>query len=204
MGEAELRPPVGAVLAGGLGRRIGGAKATVELAGRPLVEHAVAAVEAAGLEPVVVSKPETHLPPLRCRTLSEPLRPRHPACGLVEALREAAGRPLVAIACDMPFVSAGLLGWLAAAPEPLIAIELNGELEPFPGRYDSAHLADLEAALAAGEPLRRTLARLDPRRLDAAEIARFGPVERLTFNVNTPADLARAERIAGTSVADRS
>lgn len=40
-------PPLGAVLAGGRGARIGGAKATADLAGRPLISYAVAAVEAA-------------------------------------------------------------------------------------------------------------------------------------------------------------
>ncbi|MBK5220825.1 MAG: NTP transferase domain-containing protein, partial [Thermoleophilia bacterium] len=45
---------LGAVLAGGSGSRIGGAKATVELAGRPLIAYPLAALEAAGVEAVVV------------------------------------------------------------------------------------------------------------------------------------------------------
>jgi CTP:molybdopterin cytidylyltransferase MocA len=41
--------PLGAVLAGGRGSRIGGGKPTIELAGRPLISYRLAAIEAAGL-----------------------------------------------------------------------------------------------------------------------------------------------------------
>lgn len=184
-----LRTPVGAILAGGLGRRIGGGKATVELDGRPLLDHALAAVRDAGLEPLVVAKPVTRLPPLECRVLREPERPVHPACGIVAALRESGGRPLVAVACDMPFLDPGLLAWLGERPEPLVLPELNGNLQPFPGRYDASLLEPLERALAEEQPLRRRLEALNPIRVGADQLARFGSPERLLFNVNTPADL---------------
>jgi molybdopterin-guanine dinucleotide biosynthesis protein A len=187
---------VGAILAGGLGRRLGGAKPTTELDGRPLLEHALAAVRAADLEPLVVAKPRTRLPPLGCRVLREPEQPVHPACGIAAALREYGDRPLVAVACDMPFLDPGLLAWLAAAPEPLVLPELEGRLQPFPGRYDASLLRPLEKALVDEEPLRTALARLNPRRVEGEQLARFGPPERLVFNVNTPADLRRASPAA--------
>jgi molybdopterin-guanine dinucleotide biosynthesis protein A len=195
MGSGRSETALGAILAGGLGRRIGGAKPTVELDGRPLLDHALAAVGAAGLEPLVVAKPETLLPPLECRILREPERPVHPACGVVAALRDS-GRPLVAVACDMPFLDPGLLAWLASRPDPLVLTELDGRLQPFPGRYDASILGPLEKALATGRSLRQTLGRLSPRRLRGDELAAFGSPQRLLFNVNTPADLRAASRPA--------
>jgi len=56
--------PVGVVLAGGAGRRIGGDKATVELAGRPLLLYPLAAVRAVLRDVAVVAKRVTALPPL--------------------------------------------------------------------------------------------------------------------------------------------
>ena len=53
---------IGAVLAGGASRRMGEPKALVELAGRPLIAHAVSAVADAGLEPVIVAKPDSPVP----------------------------------------------------------------------------------------------------------------------------------------------
>lgn len=44
---------IGAVLAGGRGRRIGRDKATVDLNGRPLISYPIGALRAAGLEVVL-------------------------------------------------------------------------------------------------------------------------------------------------------
>lgn len=193
-GSQDSRP-VGAILAGGRGSRIGGAKALVELAGRPLISYPVAAVEQAGLEAVVVAKPDSELPPLACRVVHEPEQPRHPLCGVVAALRHTGERPLVTIGCDMPFADAALLAWLASIPEPLAVASLDGQLQPLPGRYGGAHLAALADALEREEALGRTLASLRPRLLGEDELARFGDPWRLCFNVNTRADLERAERL---------
>jgi len=200
-GQLERRSgrPVGAVLAGGRGSRIGGAKALADLGGRPLISYPLAAVEAAGLEPVVVAKPESELPSLPCRTIIEPALPRHPLCGIVAALRDAGERPVVAVACDMPLVGPQLLAWLGSAPEPLVAAAGQGEMQPLLARYDSSLLAALEAALEQAEPLRRTVEALRPRLLGDRELARFGDPRRLCFNVNTPADLRRAEELLAAS-----
>lgn len=188
-------PAVGVVLAGGRGSRIGGAKALVELAGRSLISYPLAAVEEAGLEPIVVAKRDSELPSLACRIIREPARPRHPLCGIVAALRHAGQRPLVVVGCDMPFAGAGLLAWLGSAREPLVVPSLGDRLQPLPARYDSTLLPALEEALAGGRALRATLESLRPRLIAEAELARFGDPQRLCFNVNTRADVERAGRL---------
>lgn len=186
---------IGAVLAGGRGRRIGGAKPGVELAGATLISHPLAAVAAAGLEPVVIAKAETPLPPLDCRVVREPDLPHHPLCGIVAALRAGAGRPAVVIACDMPLAGPALLSHLAATEDALVVPALAGRPQPLPGRYGAELLAPLEAALARREPLRRSVEALSPRLLGEAELARFGDPERLLLNVNDEADLRLAEEL---------
>jgi len=188
----DLDTPLGAVLAGGSGSRLGGAKAMVELGGRPLVQHALAAFEAAGIEPLVVAKPATELPPLRCAVLREPEQPRHPLTGIVAALREAGERPLVVLACDMPLAAPALLAELAAAPEPLVVPAPAGRLQPLQARYSAALLPALELALERQEPLRRSVESLSPRLLGDAELAPFGDPARLFLNVNDGLDLRRA------------
>jgi molybdenum cofactor guanylyltransferase len=62
--DGTTAPPaeaLGAVLAGGRGTRLGGAKPTTELAGRPLISYPLAALTAAGIEAFVVAKPSTDL-----------------------------------------------------------------------------------------------------------------------------------------------
>lgn len=182
-----------AVLAGGAGHRLGGAKATVELAGNPLIAYPVAAALAAGLETVVVAKPGSPLPGLACPRWDEPAEPRHPLCGIVAALERAGGQPVLALACDAPFLTAPLLAWLAVYPER-VALELDGSSQPLPGRYLPDDLPALAGALASGEPLRRTVEALHPRMIGADSLRRFGDPARLCFNVNTADDLETAAR----------
>jgi len=187
--------PLGAVLAGGRGSRLGGAKASAELGGSPLLAYPLAELAAAGIEAVVCAKEAEELPPLGVPVVREPPRPRHPLAGIVAALRAGEGRPLVVIACDMPFVACGLLRLLAEAPEPLVVPLAGGRLQPLLGRYEAALLPRLEAALAEEAPLTRTVESLGPHHLREADLARFGDPARLLFNVNDAGDLRRAEAL---------
>jgi molybdopterin-guanine dinucleotide biosynthesis protein A len=173
-----------AVLAGGRGRRMGAPKALAELGGAPLIERPLAAAAAAGLEAVVVAKAGTALPALAVPVWREPDEPVHPLLGVVTAL-ERAGEPVVAIACDMPFVPPDLLARLAAGPAA--AVHAGGMLQPFPARYEPAALARLQAALARGDSMRAALAALDPETFELADAG-------LVANINTPEELAAAER----------
>ena len=54
--------PLGAILAGGGGRRIGGDKAIVELQGRPLISYPLEAVREALGQVAILAKADTKLP----------------------------------------------------------------------------------------------------------------------------------------------
>jgi molybdopterin-guanine dinucleotide biosynthesis protein A len=194
--ESGKRPAaVGAVLAGGAGSRVGGAKATLELGGRPLLAFPLEAVERAGLEPVVVAKRASPLPPVACPVTREPDRPMHPLCGVLAALEYAAPRAVVVVGCDMPFPSSRLLAWLGSAPEPLVVPSVHNRLQPLMARYGQELVPALDDALMRSQPMQDTVEALRPRVVAESELTRFGEPERLFFNVNTPADLERARRL---------
>jgi molybdopterin-guanine dinucleotide biosynthesis protein A len=184
------------VLAGGRGTRLGGAKATVELAGRPLVSHVLDAASGSGLETIVLAKRETPLPELSQRIVFEPAQPTHPLCGVLAALDFAAQRSppadVVLSACDMPFLTGALLRWLAGLEGAAMA-RVGDRLQPLLARCTRAHRPALAAALARERPLSSALAGLEPRIVDERELSRFGPPERLCFSVNDRGDLERAE-----------
>jgi molybdenum cofactor guanylyltransferase len=185
-----------AILAGGRATRLGQPKATAELRGRPLIEYPLAAATRAGLEPIVVAKRHTELPELDLPVLVEPNQPSHPLCGLLAAMR-ACGTPILALGCDMPFLSPELLVWLASLPDQLVVTRAGRRLQPLLARYGPALAGQLEAGLRRRAPLQEVVASLSPRVLGEAELRRFGDPLRLCFNVNTPQDLAEAERLMG-------
>jgi molybdenum cofactor guanylyltransferase len=174
-----------AVLAGGRGRRLGGAKPLAELDGAPLIARPLAAAAAAGLPAVVVAKPQTALPALGVPVWEEPADPVHPLLGIVTAL-ERAGGPVVAVGCDQPFLTGELLARLASGREG--CVRAGGRLAPLPARYEVAWLPALREALAAEAPLRATLEALAPAAFDLE-----GP-PRMLDSVNSPEELAAAER----------
>ena len=176
---------VAAVLAGGESRRMGASKAGLVLAGATLLERAVAAARAAGLEPVVVAKADSVLPPVDAARWMEPAAPRHPLTGIVAALERAGDAGVVALACDTPLLPARLLTALATRDELTLVRTPDGRLHPLPGRYPAGVRDALAAARDAGAPMQRTLADLGARVLDE-------PAADALLNVNRPEDLRLA------------
>ena len=181
--------PIGVVLAGGRGRRLGGGKAVAQLCGRPMISYPLAALEAVLAEVVVVAKAETELPslPSHTRLWSESESLQHPLIGLRTALELAAGTTVLVCAVDLPLVNPALVRRLALAqPESALAVVASqgDAIQPLLGRYSGRALELLPRA-DPETPLRRAVGALEPQRIEVTD-----PLE--LFNVNTPADLARA------------
>jgi molybdenum cofactor guanylyltransferase len=201
-------PALVAILAGGRGSRLGGAKPTVAFGDTPLIAHPIAAAGAAGLDVVVVAKPQTPLPPLQCDVIYERASEHHPLHGLLAALAEAHARSpdcaCVAVGCDMPFVSAPLLAWLAQAGrdgaparghEDALLTYAEGRLQPLLARYFPRHRAALEAALHKSQSLTAAAESLRPRIARERQLRRFGDPVRLCFSVDSDDDLQLARRL---------
>jgi molybdopterin-guanine dinucleotide biosynthesis protein A len=177
----------GCILAGGLGRRMGAPKAGAELGGRPLIAYPLAALAAVCERVVVVCKRATELPPFEVERWDEPDDPQHPVAGIVHAL-ERAGGPILVCAADMPFVTADVCGLIAADLRPGMKAAVafsEGRLQPLLAAYAQEALEVLRTA-PDGEPLTRTVESLMPVLIDVEP--------DIVFNVNSPEDLAEAER----------
>jgi len=179
--------PVGVVLAGGLGQRMGGAKAMVELAGRPLICYPLEALGAAFDDVAVLAKADTELPSLPGATIwVEPQLHHHPLVGISQALALAGGRPVLVCAVDLPFVTPELVGRLAAKDPggaPAVVASRRGAIQPLLGCYQPSSLELLGPAL--DRPLRELVAAIEPRSLEVHD-------PDALFNINTPDDLLRA------------
>jgi molybdenum cofactor guanylyltransferase len=163
---------IAAILAGGRSRRMGTDKALVDFRGEPLIARPIAAARAAGLEPVAVAKARL---PLDIPTWIDSYETSHPLSGLLTALEHG---PVIAIACDQPFVTPELLAELAAREGFAIT---RGE--PFPGRYEPSDV--LVRALLHQASMRATLEKLAPEVIDVDP--------RLVRSLNTPAELKRGQ-----------
>ena len=155
----------GVILAGGRSARMGRDKTQL------FREHTLAVLEKCFPETLVITEDDT--PGLG------------PLGGIVTALRR---RPEVfVVACDMPFLNADIIRDMAGQLPAYDAVALPRE--PLHAAYSAGALPAAEAQIATGDySVHRWLAKLRVRQPD---LSRYPDWEKIFFNVNTPADLAK-------------
>jgi molybdenum cofactor guanylyltransferase len=192
----------GAILAGGGATRFDGRPKGLELvAGRRILDRVADAMTAAlGGPPLLVANaPEAPdwRPDLR---VVPDVRPGLGSLGGIFTAVKEAPAPVVVVAWDMPFVTAELIVRLAEGLERHDAVlpESGGPrgLEPLCAAYGPACGDAIARALDAGD--RRAVgfhAGIRLGILPHADVERLGDPAFLFLNVNTAADLARAEEL---------
>jgi molybdopterin-guanine dinucleotide biosynthesis protein A len=164
------QPDLGAVvLTGGGGVRLGGAdKATIEVGGQTLLEHALAALD--GVPEVVVVGSE--VPTSRPVTFTREDPPGGgPAAGLLAGLGRFARQPayVVALAVDMPLVTTDTVARLTAAVqlpgvEGAVLVDAAGRQQYLCAAYSVAALAraaqEADETSGHGLSMRRLLGQL--------------------------------------------
>jgi molybdopterin-guanine dinucleotide biosynthesis protein A len=156
------RPPLtGVLLVGGASRRFGAPKALAMLAGETLAQRAWRVLGAACEERLAVGKHADGLP-LPFPLVDDGTAVRHPAAGILAALRAAAHDVCVVLPVDCPLVSAEALVALGAACADA-AVPAEGG--PLPGAFSRTALPAIERCLAERSALRGALVELDVRRV---------------------------------------
>jgi molybdopterin-guanine dinucleotide biosynthesis protein A len=192
--------PPGVIVAGGLSRRMGREKALLPLAGRPLIRHVIdrfgpqvasLAINANG-EPGRFAGFDLPVIPDHDREAAGPLAGIEAALGRAQAL---GADHIAVVPADAPFLPADLVGRLSAAlatgdlaavaqgprgPEPLFGIWRVEALEPLREclRLERRAVRDLLGVIPHG----------------VASFEARGVLDPFT-NLNTPQELAEAERI---------
>lgn len=115
--------------------------------------------------------------------------------GIYTALMEAPTEQVIVIGCDMPFLTAPFLAFLAAQGRDVdVAVPVDDRgRHPLCASYLRRTAAHLRARIDTGAlRVGDALAPLTVRELGADELAPFNADGRLLVNVNTPDDYARA------------
>jgi molybdenum cofactor guanylyltransferase len=180
--------PVGVILAGGPGTRIGGGKPAVALHGEALLRYPVRAMKLALHDVAVITKAEIVLPELQgAMVWIEPEKPVHPMLGICEALALAGGRPVLSCPVDMPFISAESLAALAGADSEhaVVLAACRGVPRPLLGRYAPSAGPLLLQAASRGLALEEVVSKLHATTVEIED-------EVELFDVDTPDDLLQA------------
>lgn len=183
------------ILAGGQGRRMGGAvKPALTVGGRRLVDIALDAVADASVTVAVGAAMSTSRPVQWTR--ETPIG-GGPVAALAAALPLFRARVVVVLAADLPFITVAAVDQLVAAcgdAGTVVAIDSDGRDQPLIGCYD---VAALRAAIP-GEPRDASMRSLLSELATRAEIIRvdLGGDPPVTWDCDTTADLTRAQELA--------
>jgi molybdenum cofactor guanylyltransferase len=173
------------LLAGGESRRMGRSKALLPVQETTLVEWLAERLRPAFDQLLVAARDTSQLPPAVHGDFVADIRPgAGPLAGIEAGLASARNPRVVAVACDMPYVSVALAVRLAASAEGHDAAvpRVRGRVQPTCAAYRRSALPAIATALAAGERrASEVIGRLEVNWLDQEEPALF-------TNLNTPAD----------------
>jgi len=186
-----------AIVAGGRARRFGGQdKSRLVVEGRPIIVRQVEVLRRIAASVFVVGGAADRFDDVGLTVYPDRIPEVGAIGGIYTALDVAETDRVVVVACDLPFLDAGLLtrlvdrsdghdgAWVRTArgPEPLLAVYARTARNAVRSAIDAGQLraGGLDAVLAMAE-------------MTAEELAQFGPPERLLANVNSPDDFARVQ-----------
>ncbi len=179
------------ILAGGKSTRMGRDKARLEVGGQTLLARQIERAREAGAGQVYISGPaDRNYADFGCTVLSDRFEGGGPLAGIEQALAVGSSPVLLALAVDLPDMSAEWLRRLAAeCPDDLGVIpKRNVFVEPLAAFYPTSARQLAEAQLGAGNNSAAHFA----RRCVASGLARFRELasgdEKYFANWNAPAD----------------
>ena len=167
-------------------------KATVELAGKPMIEWVSEALDMAGCEVVVAGRPSSDTHHTAVADLPEDRK--GPIAGLHAVAAMYPGRSIILVAVDQPLVRARTIAELLALEGPVVAPVDQGITQVTCAVYRCFDLPD--GLLASAPSLQAVIRSVAPSLIAADEWSQWDEDGRSWFSVDDPASLERATRLA--------
>jgi molybdopterin-guanine dinucleotide biosynthesis protein A len=191
------------VLAGGKGLRLGRDKALETVDGQSLLQRVVTRLGSFSSEIIIVTAKGKSFPQFShnpsFRVVADAYPGRGALVGLATGLAASKAHYNLAVACDMPFLNQTLLRYMLGLKDgfDLVVPRVGGYVEPLHAVYARSCLAPMERLLEQGKMQINALFELvKVRYVEAEEMESFDPRRLSFFNVNTSADLEKAQQLA--------
>jgi molybdopterin-guanine dinucleotide biosynthesis protein A len=191
------------VLAGGKGLRLGRDKVQETVGNSNLLQRVLSQLASFNNDIIVVTADKKSLPHFtggqRSRLVTDIHAGKGALGGIYTGLAVSSSRYNLVVACDMPFLNQALLRYMIqlSAGFDLVVPRLGEWVEPLHAVYAKSCLAPIEKLLNRDNLEIRALFELvKVRYVEAEEIDRFDPKHLSFFNINTEADLEKAQQLA--------
>lgn len=179
----------GIVLAGGENRRMGADKAFLPIAGIPMIEHILRILRGLFGEIIVVTNSPEQYAVYGVSVVRDAFDKRGPLTGIYSGLRHSKEEYNFVVACDMPFLNARLIAYLASLAEGYDAVipSIGDFTEPLHAVYRKGIIPVMEERIRQDDQqIRNMFAALRVRYVSQEEIERFDAEHKSFKNLNTP------------------
>ncbi|MFQ5649937.1 MAG: NTP transferase domain-containing protein [bacterium] len=186
-----------AILAGGTSSRMGQNKALLFVDGKPMIARVVDSLREQFEQIVVISNQQQEYRFLNLPVYPDAVANFGPLAGIYTALQRSQTEHCLVVACDLPFLSRQLIRFLCenCAPYDVLAFESESGVEPLCAVYKKKCLPVIKAQIELGEhkvsqfydKVRTRIVRMEPGLVFYSRHA--------FLNVNTPDELARAQKL---------
>ena len=192
----------GLIIAGGRSRRLGIDKRFLEIGGRPCIQRVIDAYQGLFKEILIVADATEPFTSLGVKVVVDLIPGRATLGGLYTGLHFAAHDRVFAAASDMPWLSPAAIRVVLdqALSGDIVIPELDGKLQPMHAVYAKSCLPVLRSLVEASHLKVQDLCgrpELRVHRIPQSAFTAVDPELRSFFNINTPDDLARANKWIG-------
>jgi len=184
------------ILTGGESKRMGSDKASVVLSGKSLLGHVLAQLEPLFSE-ILISVREIRSD-ITYPQIVDGAEDRGPMVGIKSALEAVKTEWVFVIACDMPFISTGLIQYLAGIRSQHDAVVPFAFDRPQPlfGFYNKTCLPLVEARMKQGQrSMIRLLGDLDTHVLSEQQVKAIDPELKSLLSLDTMEDVKEVESV---------
>jgi molybdopterin-guanine dinucleotide biosynthesis protein A len=193
--EMPAPPIAAAILAGGQARRFGGIdKSRLVVNGRPIIFRQVDVLQCVASSIFIVAGDARLFVDVNLPVHADVVPGAGALGGILTALERASESRVLTVACDLPFLDAGLLAHLAdrALGHQGAWVRTARGVEPLLACYQRSARGVIRTQVEEGRLRAGDLASvLDIAEIDTEQVSRFGPPDRLLANLNTPEDYER-------------
>ena len=185
----------GIVLSGGESRRMGTDKAFLTLAKVPLIEHVLRALRSVCSDIIIVTNTPERYAACNALIVTDALEKRGPLTGVYSGLLRSAEVYNMVVACDMPFLNAALITYMAGliSGYDIVAPRIAGRIEPLHAIYSRGLLPVIEDHIRRDDQrVQSIFSEARVRYVTEEEIGRFDPDHRSFRNLNTQEEYKEA------------
>jgi molybdopterin-guanine dinucleotide biosynthesis protein A len=190
------------ILAGGKSSRLGRNKALQVIGGKSLIQWVIDRLVILSTEIIIATAHGEAIPyssSATIKTVADIYPGKGPLVGIHSGLVASSGSRAIVVACDTPFLSAGLLEYMTQTSPTfdVVVPRIKDKVEPLCAVYSKDCVAPIRELLKQNKLKIIELFRMvRVRYIEEDEIDSFDPDHLSFFNINSQADLERARRLA--------